>query len=193
VSNSKDDSSRLLMTWTAEELPPNVSIGASSVVTGQFAFKRLLSKLDPALVIGANSTIDGVQFAIGEAGFVEIGDHCYLNCAVLLCEAALHIGNYVVIGWNATIADTDFHPLGPAERVRDAVACSPLGKGMPRPPIARRPVIIEDDVMIGPAATILKGVRLGAGSFVEAGAVVTKDVPPGARVFGNPACISIRE
>jgi maltose O-acetyltransferase len=64
---------------------------------------------------------------------------------------------------------------------------------MRRPPIAKRPVIIEDDVMIGPGATILKGVRLGAGSFVEAGAVVTKDVPPGARVIGNPACISTRE
>src|SRR5437773_576702 len=125
------------MTWAAEEIPPNVRVGASSVVTGQFTFKRLLSKLDPALVIGAGSTMDGVQFAIGEAGFVEIGDYCYLNCAVLLCEAQLHIGNYVVIGWNATIADTDFHPISPAERVRDAVACSPLGKGMQRPPIAK--------------------------------------------------------
>jgi acetyltransferase-like isoleucine patch superfamily enzyme len=48
-------------------------------------------------------------------------------------------------------------------------------------------VVIEDDVWIGPNATILKGVRLGAGSFVEAGALVTSDVPPRARVLGNPA------
>jgi acetyltransferase-like isoleucine patch superfamily enzyme len=50
-------------------------------------------------------------------------------------------------------------------------------------------VVIEDDVWIGPQATILKGVRIGRGAFVEAGALVTRDVPPGARVKGNPARI----
>jgi acetyltransferase-like isoleucine patch superfamily enzyme len=50
-----------------------------------------------------------------------------------------------------------------------------------------RPVVIEDDVWIGWNATILKGVRVGAGAVVEPGAVVTRDVPPGARVAGNPA------
>jgi acetyltransferase-like isoleucine patch superfamily enzyme len=95
----------------------------------------------------------------------------------------------VVIGWNATLADTDFHPIAPAERIADAIACSPLGAGRPRPEIARRPVIIEDDVWIGPNATILKGVRLGAGSWIEAGSLVTRDVPPRSRVLGNPAQI----
>ena len=97
------------------------------------------------------------------------------------------IGSYVVIGWNTTIADTDFHPLAPALRIADAVACSPLGKGRPRPPIPQRDVVIEDDVWIGPNATILKGVRIGAGSFIEPGALVTRDVPPRSRVSGNPA------
>jgi acetyltransferase-like isoleucine patch superfamily enzyme len=53
--------------------------------------------------------------------------------------------------------------------------------------VLRRPVIIEDDVWIGPNATILKGVRVGSGAFVEAGALVSRDVPPRARVVGNPA------
>jgi acetyltransferase-like isoleucine patch superfamily enzyme len=48
-------------------------------------------------------------------------------------------------------------------------------------------VIVEDDVWIGPNATILKGVHIGAGAFVEAGALVTRDVPAGVRVIGNPA------
>ena len=51
----------------------------------------------------------------------------------------------------------------------------------------RRPVIIEDDVWIGPNAAILKGVRVGAGAFIEAGSLVTRDVPPRARILGNPA------
>ena len=48
--------------------------------------------------------------------------------------------------------------------------------------------IIEDCVSIGSNATILP-VRIGKGAIVGAGAVVTKDVPPGAVVAGNPAKI----
>ena len=50
-------------------------------------------------------------------------------------------------------------------------------------------MVIEDDVWVGPNATVLKGVRVGAGAVVEAGALVTRDVLPRARVLGNPAQI----
>ena len=173
--------------WTDGELPPNVRLGTDTVITSAYAFKRFRSRLDPALVIGSHGTMDGVHFALGEEGQVEIGDYCYFTNAVLLCEQKLLIGSYVVIGWNATIADTDFHPIAPAARIADAIACSPLGQGRSRPHIVRRPVVIEDDVWIGPNATILKGVRVGVGAFVEAGALVTRDVPAGMRVVGNPA------
>jgi acetyltransferase-like isoleucine patch superfamily enzyme len=164
-------------------------VGLNSLVNGEFAFKRFHSHHDPALTIGAHCTMDGTHFALGEDGRVTIGDYCYFTNAVLLCELELRIGNYVVIGWNTTIADSDFHPLAPAERIADAIACSPLGQGKPRPEIAKRAVVIEDDTWIGPNATILKGVRIGAGAWIEAGALVTRDVPPRARVVGNPARI----
>ena len=175
--------------WTDGPLPANARVGADTVITSDYAFKRFHSRLDPALLIGAHCTMDGVHFALGEEARVEIGDYCYFTNAVLLAELELRIGSYVMIGWNATIADTDFHPIAPAERIADAVACSPLGKGRARPEIVRRPVVIEDDVWIGPNATILKGVRLGAGCLVEAGALVVRDVPPGVRVAGNPAVV----
>jgi len=176
--------------WTHGALPANVRIGSNTIITADYAFKRFRSRQEQALVIGANCTMDGVHFAVGQEGKVTIGDYCYFTNAVLLCELELRLGNYVMIGWNATIADSDFHPLAPAERIADAIACSPLGKGRPRPPILRKPVVVEDDVWIGPNATILKGVRIGRGAFIEAGSLVTRDVPPGARVLGNPAQVS---
>jgi acetyltransferase-like isoleucine patch superfamily enzyme len=175
--------------WTHGPLPANARIGANTVITAEYAFKRFRSKQPDALHIGAHATMDGVHFAVGEGGKISIGDYCYFTNAVLLCELELRIGNYVVIGWNTTIADTDFHPLDPAERIADAIACSPLNQGRPRPEIAKKPVVIEDDVWIGPNATILKGVRIGAGAWIEAGSLVTRDVPPGSRVLGNPAQI----
>jgi acetyltransferase-like isoleucine patch superfamily enzyme len=176
--------------WKDGLLPPNVRLGANTLLTGDYAFKRFRAMQPDALVVGAHCTMDGVHFSVGEKGRVRIGDYCYFTNAVLLCELELQIGNYVLIGWNTTIADTDFHPISPAERMADAIACSPLGKGKPRPEIARKPVIIEDDVWIGPNATLLKGVRIGAGAVIEAGTLVTRDVPPGARVIGNPAQIA---
>jgi acetyltransferase-like isoleucine patch superfamily enzyme len=173
--------------WTGGELPRNVLVGPNTVLTSDYAFKRFRSRREPALVIGSHCTMDGVHFALGEEGRLEIGDYCYFTNAVLLCELEVRVGSYVVIGWNATIADSDFHPIAPAERIADAVACSPLGEGRKRPVILCRPVVIEDDVWIGPNATILKGVRLGAGAIIEAGALVTRDVPARARVMGNPA------
>jgi galactoside O-acetyltransferase len=50
-----------------------------------------------------------------------------------------------------------------------------------------QPVIIEDDVWIGTRAVILPGVRIGYGSVIAAGSVVTKDVPPMTVVAGIPA------
>lgn len=167
--------------------PANVRLGPNTLITGDLSFKRFRSAEPDALVIGANCTMDGVHFALGEQGRVQIGDYCYFTNAVLLCELEMRVGNYVVIGWNATIADTDFHPLNPAERIADAIACSPLGQGRPRPEVPKRAVVIEDDVWIGPNATILKGVRIGVGAFIEAGSLVTRDVPARARVMGNPA------
>jgi acetyltransferase-like isoleucine patch superfamily enzyme len=173
--------------WAGGTLPPNVQVGVNTMITGDLAFKRFHSREPKALRIGAHCTMDGVHFDLGEAGRMIIGDYCYFTNAVLLCELEVRIGNYVVIGWNATLADSDFHPIAPAERIADAIACSPLGKGRPRPAVAKKAIVIEDDVWIGPNATILKGVRIGTGAWIEPGSMVTRDVLPRTRVMGNPA------
>jgi len=50
-------------------------------------------------------------------------------------------------------------------------------------------VIIDDDVWVGNSAIILRGVRVGRGSVIAAGAVITKSIPPYAIVAGTPAHI----
>jgi acetyltransferase-like isoleucine patch superfamily enzyme len=173
--------------WTSGELPANVRLGYDTLITGELAFKRFHATQPESLVIGAHCTMEGVHFDVGTDGRIRIGDYCCLTNVVLLCELEVVIGSYVLMGWNTTVTDTDFHPIAPAERIADAIALSPLGKGRPRPSVVRRPVVIEDDVWIGPNAAILKGVRIGAGAIVEPGSLVTRDVPPGVRVMGNPA------
>lgn len=54
-------------------------------------------------------------------------------------------------------------------------------------PASAKPVVIEDDVLIGANAVILEGVTVKKGSVVAAGAIVTEDVPENTVVAGVPA------
>jgi acetyltransferase-like isoleucine patch superfamily enzyme len=175
--------------WTDGDLPGNVQLGRESCIFGPDAFKRFFSKRDVALLLGDRSRTDGVKFAIGPQGHVAIGHDCYLNDCILLAEQEIKIGNYVMIGWNTTVSDSDFHPIAPAERISDAIALSPLADGRVRQKALCQPVRIGDNVFIGPACTILKGVTIGDGAYVEAGSVITHSVPANAHVQGNPAVI----
>jgi acetyltransferase-like isoleucine patch superfamily enzyme len=113
-----------------------------------------------------------------EAGAVlEIGVNFAMSGGTICAAQSIVIGDDVAVGANSAIVDTDFHPLAPAERRRDASAARTA------------PIRIEDDVFVGMNCLILKGVTLGCGSVVGAGSVVTRDVPPGAIVAGNPAAI----
>ena len=60
--------------------------------------------------------------------------------------------------------------------------------GVLEPP-SKSPCEIGDDVLIGANAVILEGVKVGNGSVIAAGSVVTKDVPSGVVVAGTPAKI----
>ena len=54
-------------------------------------------------------------------------------------------------------------------------------------PASAKPVVVEDDVLIGANAVLLEGVRVGRGAVVAAGAVVLSDVAPDTVVAGIPA------
>jgi len=157
--------------WTGGVLPRNVQLGPGTLVTGDQwtepqVFRKFRSQIEPGLVIGAGCRLDGVLFNVGERGRVVIGDHCSLEEVFLIAEQEIRIGHRVTIGWRTMIVDSDFHPLAPADRLADVIAVSPLAD-RPRPVIDCRPVVIEDDVWIGPNVTVLKGTRIGAGSLVE--------------------------
>ena len=106
---------------------------------------------------------------------IVIGDDCGFTGATLVAASSIQIGDRVLVGGNASIVDTDFHPLSPEGRRKD------INAG------ASRPIVIGDDVFIGMNSLLLKGVTLGDGCVVGAGSVVAQDVPPRTIVAGNPA------
>jgi acetyltransferase-like isoleucine patch superfamily enzyme len=97
----------------------------------------------------------GLGAAFGERVFINQG--CFF-----LDYGGITIGDRVLIGPRVTLS-TAGHPVEVDERF-----------GF----ITHAPIVIEDDVWIGAAATIAPGVTIGQGSVVGAGTVVAKDVPP---------------
>ncbi|MBA2706507.1 MAG: acyltransferase [Gemmatimonadaceae bacterium] len=173
--------------WFDAAIPANIEAGEGSVIDSSFCFKHYFVSGALGLRVGKNVTIWRTSLAAEADGFIEIGDHCYIGNASLVCSSRISIGSYVMIAGGVTIADSDFHPMGPAARVADSIALSPIGNRKRRPPVDARPVTIEDDVWIGYNATVLKGVHIGAGAIIAPGAVVIRDVAGGTLVSGNPA------
>lgn len=112
-----------------------------------------------------------VELVTEPGALLTIGDGTRLNYGVSVgVTSHVAIGAHVRIGPYVMITDSDFHDVH--------------RRGV-RPP--SRPVVIEDHVWIGAKASVLKGVRIGRGSVVATGAVVTRDVPPFTIVGGVPA------
>lgn len=105
-----------------------------------------------------------------------IGDDCALSGTTVCAAESVTIGERCLFGADTLVTDTDFHGLDSEGRWSAALARAP-----------RRPVRIGRDVFVGARAIVLKGVTIGDGAVVGAGSVVTRDVPAGAVVAGNPA------
>ncbi len=174
--------------WDYTALPPNVRIGSGCYLERKASFDRFRSRQDPGLVIGDNVRVHNwTEFNVEPSGWVEIGEGSVLVGAIFMCADHIRIGQRVILSYQVTIADSDFHPRDPESRKTDAIANAPFGDRSQRPKVTSKPVIIEDDVWVGIGAIILKGVHIGKGSRVGPGAIVTSDVSDGTFVAGNPA------
>jgi acetyltransferase-like isoleucine patch superfamily enzyme len=140
-----------------------------------------------AIVVGAHTHVRGRLLTFWDGGKITIGDWCYVGEDTRIwSQSSITIGNYVLIAHLVDIHDTNSHPIDWRERRLDTEA---LLSGRYRTPTqtVSAPVTIEDDAWIGFKATIMKGVTIGRGAVVSAGALVTKDVEPWTVVGGNPA------
>lgn len=126
-----------------------------------------------ALMTAPNAIIEA-PFHCAYGMNIELGDRVFLNAGCTILDSApVRIGARSQLGPNVQIYCAEHH--------KDAVKRTDAGLEI------ARPVEIGERVWIGGAAIILAGVTIGDGAIVGAGSVVTRDVPAGATVVGNPA------
>lgn len=132
-----------------------------------FLVKRIFEQVGDAVNIEKN-----VFF--GSGGGISIGDRSGIGLNARI-QGPLTIGKYVMMGPDVIIY-TRNHDIS-------NVHVPMIDSGETK----AQEVVIEDDVWIGARVIILPGVRIGQGSVIGAGAVVTKNVGPYEIVGGVPA------
>lgn len=106
---------------------------------------------------------------------IRTGTNVFINAYCVIVDTCIvSIGSRVMFGPSVSLY-SGCHPLDPD-----------LRNGLKGPEMGKE-IHIEDDCWIGGNAILLPGVRIGKGSTVGAGSVVTKDVPEYSVVAGNPA------
>ncbi len=119
------------------------------------------------------SIFNKTKIFVQKGAVLTVGRNTRLNGVHLSVSSRIEIHDNVRIAPYCIIIDSDFHKL------EDHFS----NEGI------KKPIVIEDDVWITMNCMILKGVRIGKGSVVAAGSVVTKDVQPYTAVGGVPAKI----
>ena len=164
---------------------PQVRLGGNLRLLGRPIFEVAP---DARVNIGSNVTMisapagnlsglsKGCSIAVEPGAKLAIGDGCGFSGVSMYCALEISIGSHLTCGANVCIWDTDFHPLDAAAR-----------RANDRRAIARKPVLIGDDVFLGANVLVLKGARIGDRAIIGAGSVVTGEVPADEIWAGNPA------
>ncbi len=126
-----------------------------------------------------------IQFDYGV--FTSFGENCYANFNLVILDCCeVTIGNNVFFGPNCTVA-TPIHPMCADERrIRQKSDGTLFNYEY------AKPITIEDDCWLASNVTVCGGVKIGKGSVIGAGSVVTKDIPENSFAAGNP-CRVIRK
>ena len=152
-------------------------------------WKALTNSFGDANSIGKDVAVKHPEtFQIGNQVF--IGDHAHLQGRF---DGTLRIGNHTWIGPQVFLDARDltigeYVGIGPGSKILGSTHTgSPADVPIIQTELSIRPVVIEDWADIGVSSVILPGVRIGKGSIVGAGAVVSENVQPFSIVVGVPA------
>jgi maltose O-acetyltransferase len=128
---------------------------------------------------------------VGEGSYIRPPFHCDYGYNI-------HLGKGVFLNFNCVILDVVKVMIGDGTQIGPGVQI--LTADHPRDAAQRqdglesgKPIAIGANVWIGGGAILLPGIRIGEGAIIGAGSVVTRDVPAGATVSGNPARAAKKE
>jgi len=154
--------------------PHKIKLGTGCVLD-DFVVLDAKGQSAEGIVLGDNVYVGRNTVLSCKDGSISIGDYSNIaaNCS-FLSETQIRLGKYVFIAGHCYVVAGGNHSFTDFTR--------PI---MLQPSISKGGVIIEDDVWVGAGSLILDGVRIGRGSVIGAGTVLTQPVPEYSVVIGS--------
>lgn len=159
--------------------------GDPEIIADQLAIGDWMQRFNVSRPPERNALLREAMGAVGEGATIRPPFHCDYGYNISL-------GAGVFLNFNCVILDVVAVMIGDKTQIGPGVQI--LTADHPRDPVERatgfewgRPIHIGRNVWIGGGAIILPGVTVGDDALIGAGSVVTRDVPAGATVVGNPA------
>ena len=128
------------------------------------------------IVFGDQVTLNRYAYVQSGGGAVRLGNRVEIN-------------NFSIVDGTGGVDIGDDTLIGPGVRIISYHHHHAAGQAIRSQPSEGKPIHIGRDCWIGANAVILAGLTIGDGAVVAAGAVVTRDVPPGVVVVGVPATV----
>ena len=154
--------------------------------TARLNARAVFLKPQSRLSVGEGCMIEGSLAFERDGAVISIGEHTFVgNNTILASATSITVGSDVLISSGCRILDHNSHAVAWQHRKDDVREWYAGRKDWMHVPTAA--IRIEDKAWIGLNVILLKGVTVGEGAVIGAGAVVTKSVPPYCVAAGNPA------
>ncbi len=159
------------------------SVGSNTCFRGQLEKRSPSSRVR----IGDDCLIEGILATEIDSSVITIGNNVFVGgSSIINAVDEVKIDDDVLISYQCIVSDSDHHSMSLRVRRRDTRdwknGCSHDWSSTPT-----AAVHICSGAWLGARVIVLKGVTIGEGSVIGAGAVVTRDVPAWSIVAGNPA------
>lgn len=151
-------------------------IGFGNVGIFDKKYQRCILQIDGIIELNGKCSLkSGARLSVAEGGCVSFGDNFCNTAAInIICRKRIIFGNNVLVSWNTTIMDTDWHSV---ENILTRETYTDT-----------KEIRIGNNVWVGMNSTILKGSVIPNGCIIAANAVVTKKFErENALLAGNPA------
>jgi len=188
--------------------------GALGIVLRQKIYPRFFRKCGKGLVVGRNcafrhpsrislgdnvtiddNTLVDARGAEGKGLVFMDGVIINRNSIVQSKSGDIEIGKSVSLGANSVVVSWSGIRVGDGARIAGGCYLSagrfdfddPTRKIAEQEGYSTGPIVLDENVWIATRVTVLDGVRIGSGSIIAAGSVVSGDIPPLSLAHGNPA------
>jgi acetyltransferase-like isoleucine patch superfamily enzyme len=158
--------------------PTRIHLGARVVLSEGCIVDARNEAVEQAIVLGDDIILAPYVLLQCKSAMIRIGSRCGFGPQTIVLATSgndVEIGTDVAIAPRCVIGGGDYR----TDRLDQPIAQQGIKPG--------RSIVVEDNIWLGTGVVVLSGVRIGCGSIVGAGAVVTRDVPRFTVCAGVPA------